>query len=71
MRNFIKDFISYYWGASNKKVFYELSKDTSEGAFKIYRLAKGKKAKSRREVEILRILRERGVISGIKYKYKQ
>jgi len=70
MGSFIKDFISYNWGTVNKQVYIKLAEGTNVDAFRVYRLSKGCKARSRCEFEVLRQLIEKKVLSGIKYKYR-
>jgi len=70
MSNFIKDFITFHLGAVDKQMFMELAKKSNIKAFRIYRLTKGQKTRLNKEIEILYELRERGFISGIRYRYR-
>lgn len=69
MSNVIRDFISYNLGSVNKQIYKDLSKCVKVSAFYVYRLSKGKAARSGQDFKILGLLKEKGVISEIRYRY--
>ncbi|MDR2948784.1 MAG: hypothetical protein ACK5M3_17690 [Dysgonomonas sp.] len=68
MSKFVRDFISYYWSSGDKQKFIDLVGEAKMSAFSIYRLSKGKVAKSANEFRVLYLLKEKGIIAGIRYK---
>lgn len=68
MSCFIKDFILYNLGSVDKEKYIALEEEAKMSAFNIYRLSKGKVTKSRNELRVLRLLLEKGIITGIRYK---
>lgn len=68
MSNFVRDFILYNSSSVNKEKFIELVGEAKMSAFRIYRLSKGKAAKSANEFRVLYLLKEKGIIAGIRYK---
>jgi hypothetical protein len=67
MGNFVRDFISYNL-STNKEKFVSLVEEAKMSAFSIYRLSKGKAARSANEYRVLFLLKEKGIIAGIRYK---
>lgn len=70
MSNVIKDFILFNWGSVNKEVYKDLSRTVGMSPFYVFRFSKGKMAKSVTDFKILNLLKDKGIIGGIRYKYK-
>ena len=68
MKHLFSDFYNYHFKTRQKALYIELAVECKRygiSAFRIYRLAHGRKVKSSVEVEVLHKLQERGVIAKI------
>lgn len=63
----MKTFFNYLFFSSNKPVYTELAKKYKMNAWRVYRLAHGKKAVSQDEKKVLDELHKLKIISGYKY----
>ncbi len=54
-----------YYFSANKELYIEVGRKYGVRPLQVYQLAHGKKAKNKKELEVLRELRERNIIRGV------
>ncbi|MEA4918546.1 hypothetical protein SDC9_194834 [bioreactor metagenome] len=59
------DFIKFLFFSENKAVYRAIARENHVGAFRVYRLAHGKRARTNKDYQILKRLRREEIIEGV------